>query len=106
MTILLRSFSRADVTYEVDKEQGHCSCPAYAAEGWCKHLEQMGRYKPRNAKLSSHPSYSQALSGLVKGIRVRNLTAAAYWLNYCWSFNDRLSGTQFRTVRRLLIGAA
>lgn len=106
MTILLRSFSRPDVTYEVDKEQGHCSCPAYAGDGWCKHLEQLGRRKPRNVTLSSRPSYSQALSGLVKGIRLRNQFEAAYWLNYCWSFNNRLSGSQFRTVRRLLIGAA
>jgi hypothetical protein len=106
MTILLRSFSRPDVTCEVDKQQGHCSCPAYAGDGWCKHLEQVGRYRPGKATLSSHPSYSQALSGVVKGIRVRNLFEAAYWLNYCWTFNNRLSGSQFRTVRRLLIGAA
>ena len=106
MLIQLRSFTRPDITYEVDKDGGHCSCPAYAAGGWCKHLEQVGRYKPRNVTLSSRPSYSQALSGLVKGIRVRNLSEAAYWLNYCWQFRDKLSGSQFRTVRRLLIGAA
>jgi hypothetical protein len=106
MTILLRSFSRPDIAYEVDKSQGRCSCPAYASDCWCKHLEQVGSYKPRNVTLSSRPSYSQALSGVVKGIRMRNLFEAAYWLNYCWSFNNRLSGSQFRTVRRLLIGAA
>lgn len=106
MTILLRSFSRPDDTYEVDKSGGRCSCPAYASDGWCKHLEQVGSYKSRCATLSSRPSYAQALSGVVKGIRVRNLSHAAYWLNYCWSFNQRLSGSQFRTVRRLLIGAA
>lgn len=106
MTILLRSFSRPDVSYEVNKQHGHCSCPAYANDGWCKHLEQLGCHKPRAVTLSSRPSYSQALSGLVKGIRLRKLFEAAYWLNYCWSFNNRLSGAQFRTVRRLLIGSA
>lgn len=106
MTILLRSFSRPDVSYEVSKQHGHCSCPAYAIDGWCKHLEQLGCHKPRKVTLSSRPSYSQALSGLVKGIRLRKLFEAAYWLNYCWSFNNRLSGAQFRTVRRLLIGSA
>lgn len=106
MIIQLRSFSSSDLAYEVDKDQGRCSCRAYASDGWCKHLEQVGSYKPRNATLSSRPSYSQALSGIVKGIRLRNLFEAAYWLNYCWSFNNRLSGSQFRTVRRLLIGAA
>lgn len=106
MSILLRSFSHTDIVYEVDKVSGHCSCHTFAANAWCKHLEQVGSYKPRNVTLSSRSSYSQALSGLVKGIRLRNLFEAAYWLNYCWSFNDRLSGSQFRTVRRLLIGAA
>jgi hypothetical protein len=106
MTIQLRSFSLPAVSYEVDKNQGRCSCSSYASDGWCKHLEQVGRYKQRNVTLSSRPSYSQALSGVVKGIRVRNLIEAAYWLNYCWTFNNRLSGSQFRTVRRLLIGAA
>lgn len=106
MMIQLRSFTHPETVYEVDKDSGYCSCPAYAAGAWCKHLEQVGRYKPRNVTLTSRPSYSQALSGLVKGIRLRNVSEAAYWLNYCWQFRDKLGGSQFRTVRRLLIGAA
>lgn len=106
MKILLESFSRPDTWYEVDKTQGHCSCPAYAEANWCKHLESVGSYKPRKVTLSSRPSYSQGLSALVKSIRIRDLVEGAYWLNYCWGFREKLTGSQYRTVRRLLIGAA
>lgn len=106
MKITLKSFSSDGVTYELDKDTGHCSCPGYAENGWCKHLEAVGRYKSRRITLTEKPSYSQALSGLVKSIRIRNVGEAAYWLNYCWSFRDRLDSAQFRTVRRLLIGSA
>ena len=104
--ISIRSFSRPDVLYEVDKTSGTCTCPAYSEDKGCKHLEAVGVFKRRRVTLSSRPSYSQALSGLVKGIRLRNQFEAAYWLNYCWQFRDKLSGSQFRTVRRLLIGSA
>lgn len=104
--ILLRSFSHPGVQYEVDKGKGSCSCPYYVAVGWCKHLEAVGSYKPRKITLSATPSYSQALSAVVKCIRVRNIEEGVYWLNYCWSFRERLTGSQFRTVRRLLIGSA
>lgn len=106
MKMQLMSFSRPDVTYTVDKDQGYCSCPAYSNEGWCKHLEAVGSYRPRYVTLSNRPSYSQALSGVVKSIRLRDIFEAAYWLNYCWGFRDKVSGSQFRSVRRLLIGAA
>lgn len=43
---------------------------------------------------------------MVKGIRIRNIEEAAYWLHYCWQFREKLHGSQFRTVRRLLIGSA
>ena len=83
-----------------------CSCPAFKLDLWCKHLEALGQYRPKKVRLTEKPNYAQALSGVVKSIRIRNLPEAAYWLKYCWSFNDRLPGSQFRTVRRLLIGSA
>ncbi len=106
MKYVMQSFSSPDQRYVVDKALGHCSCPAFASEGWCKHLEAVGAYRPRKVNLTSRPSFSQALSGLVKSIRVRNIQEAVYWLGYCWGFRERINGTQFRTVRRLLIGAA
>lgn len=106
MKIKLKSFSLADVVYTVDKDEGRCTCTGFAKTGWCQHLDAVGRYKVNRVTLSSRPSFSQALSGVVKCIRLRNVGEAAYWLNYCWGFRTRLSGSQFRTVRRLLIGAA
>lgn len=102
----LMSFTQPGRFYEVDKVARTCTCPAYTPGSLCKHLNALGVYNQRRGKLSSRPNYSQALSALVKGIRLRRLEDAAYWLHYCWSFNDRLPGAQFRTVRRLLIGSA
>ena len=106
MKIQMESFSQPGISYEVDKATGHCSCPAYETDGWCKHLEAVGSFKPRRVTLSARPSFSQALSGLVKCIRLRDIDEGAYWLNYCWGFREKLHGSQYRTVRRLLIGSA
>ena len=106
MKIELRSFTQPDRYYSVDSDHGTCTCDSFHLDGWCGHLEAAGRYRPRRVTLSARPSYSQALSAVVKGIRVRNLDVAAYWLRYCWGFNAKLAGAQFRTVRRLLIGSA
>lgn len=104
--MLLRSFSNPNTTYTVDKSAGHCSCPAYAARHWCKHLEALGRYKQTSVSLTATPSYSQALSAVVKCIRVRNTEEGTYWLKYCWAFRNQMPESQYRTVRRLLIGSA
>lgn len=106
MKIKLRSFSAPGTYYSLDTGAGRCSCPVHAQNGWCKHLEAVGQYRSKAVTLSARPSFSQALSGVVKGIRIRNVEEAAYWLRYCWTFNDRLPGSQYRTVRRLLIGSA
>jgi len=106
MKYRLMSFTSPGQFYEVDKGARTCTCPAYTPGNLCKHLNAVGVYNQRLGKLSSRPNYSQALSAVVKGIRLRRLEEAAFWLHYCWGFNDRLPGAQFRTVRRLLIGAA
>ena len=106
MKIKIRSFSDPSIGYTVDTSALTCSCQSFNTESWCKHLEIVGQYKPKKVTLSARPSYSQALSGVVKGIRIRNIEEAAYWLNYCWGFREKLPGSQFRTVRRLLIGSA
>ena len=106
MVISIRSFTDPDVTYRIDRRTGTCTCPAYSEGKGCEHLEAVGVFKRRRVLLSSRPSFSQALSGLVKGIRLRNQFEAAYWLSYCWQFRSKLPGSQFRTIRRLLIGSA
>lgn len=60
----------------------------------------------RKATLSAEPSYSQALSALVKSIRLRDINEGTYWLHYCWQFREKLPGSQLKTVLRLLIGSA
>lgn len=106
MKLRLESFTTSGRFYEVDKNAVTCNCPAFDANGHCKHLEAVGVYKQHRATLSARPNYSQALSALVKCIRLRDIHEGAYWLTYCWGFKDKLSGSQFRTVRRLLIGSA
>lgn len=91
--------------YKVDRNLNTCTCHNFISEGWCNHLKAVGCYPKKAVKLSGRPNFYQALSGLVKGIRLRNLDEAAYWLTYCWSFRQKLNGTQFRIVRRLLIGS-
>jgi hypothetical protein len=90
----------------VNLNKNTCTCNNFQSERWCSHLESVGKYRPQKVKLSNHPNFSQSLSGLVKSIRIREIDEAAYWLRYCWGFNNKLNGAQFRTVRRLLIGAA
>ncbi|SFM42995.1 hypothetical protein [Nitrosomonas communis] len=92
--------------YKVDRNLNTCTCHNFISEGWCNHLKAVGCYPKKAVKLSARPNFYQALSGLVKGIRLRNLDEGAYWLTYCWSFRQKLNGTQYRIVRRLLIGSA
>ena len=92
--------------YLVDLRKKSCTCALFLDGEWCPHLKAVGQYPERHVTLSARPSFSQALSGLVKSIRLRDIDEAAYWLTYCWGFREKLNGAQFRIVRRLLIGAA
>ena len=57
-----------------------------------------------------HPTFSQALSGLVKSIRMRRVSDAVYWLVYLDGFPliEKLDkkAMRFRVARRILIGSA
>ncbi len=106
MKLTLQSFSDPAIYYKVDSENRTCSCSIFQGKGWCKHLISVGQYQPTRVMLTAAPSYSQALSAVVKSIRIRNVEEGAYWLNYCWGFRENLNHSQFRTVHRLLIGAA
>jgi hypothetical protein len=94
------------IPYWVNVSAINCTCESFKLGNWCDHLKSVGKYRVGTANLSARPSFSQALSGLVKGIRIRNVDEAAYWLTYCWGFRQKLGGSQFRIVRRLLIGSA
>ncbi len=106
MKLTLQSFSDPTINYQVDPDNQICSCSTFQDKGWCNHLIAVGQYRPTRAVLTASPSYSQALSAVVKSIRLRNIEEGAYWLNYCWGFRETLPHSQSHTVRRLLIGAA
>lgn len=90
--------------YEVDAHAITCTCPEFKSKGGCKHLVEVGGYKPKYWTSPSRPTFSQALSGLVKGIRVRDVGVAIKWLIYLDTIPQ--DGGRFRVARRLLIGSS
>lgn len=98
----IKSFT-SDLWYTVDEQSVVCSCPAFQKRGMCKHLEALGLYKPKPYTLKTHPTFSQALSGLVKSLRIRKVEEAVYWLMYMDTFTE--PSYRFRVARRLLIGS-
>jgi hypothetical protein len=99
-----RSFS-GDDWYTISIHQKTCDCPNFQtkADG-CEHLTALGIHRLRPFAPTTHPTFSQTLSGLVKSIRIRRVEDAVYGLVYL----DTFKGAQyrFRTTRRLLIGSA
>jgi hypothetical protein len=67
-------------------------------------------YKRREFIPRTHPTFSQALSGLVKSIRMRRAEDSIYWLVYLDGFplSEKLTrkAARFRVARRILIGSA
>ncbi len=104
-TIRLKSFaSEAETWLTISISDKTCTCQEFTATDKCRHLSALGlhRLKPFTGK--THPTFSQALSGLVKSIRIRRIYDAVYWLVYLDTFTE--PQYRFRTARRLLIGAA
>jgi SWIM zinc finger len=104
-SMLLQSFT-GDQWYGVSLDKRACSCPQFAKTLLpCKHLNALGIYgTPRPFVARTHPTFSQALSALVKSIRLRRVEDAVYWLAYLDTFKEPQS--RFRTARRILIGSA
>jgi hypothetical protein len=104
--ILLKSFSDDKKWYQINITQKFCNCPAFKPSGWhagCKHLSALGIYRLDQYNLTPYPTFSQALSGLVKSIRIRNISEAVYWLIYMHKGDKK---NYFRVAKRLLIGTA
>src|SRR5215471_2399299 len=92
--------------YTVRPADCTCTCLEFNATGNpCKHLNAVGTYRiPRPFVSKAHPTFSQALSAVVKSIRLRRLDDAIYWLVYLDTFKE--PACRFRTARRILIGSA
>jgi hypothetical protein len=103
-TILVKSFS-GESWYKISLGNRTCSCPEFATARSCKHLNALGIYgAPRPFVPKTRPTFSQALSAMVKSIRLRRVEDAIYWLMYLDTFTEPES--RFRTARRMLIGSA
>lgn len=104
--IILKSFSGTN-WYRVSPVARTCDCAHFRAMPGppCKHLRAIGIHAERRPFApSARPSFSQALSGLVKSLRLRRSADAIYWLVYLDTFRERSS--RLRMARRLLIGSA
>lgn len=103
-TLRLKSF-RGEEWYTICFDHKTCDCPGYDGKGrGCEHLAALGIRRVRPFTPTTHPSFSQALSGLVKTIRLRRIEDAIYWLLYLDSFKEKQY--RFRMARRLLIASA
>ena len=102
-TIRLKSFHGTE-WHSVSLDDKTCDCPEFQ-KSWrgCEHLSALGIHRLKPFKPTTHPTFSQALSGLVKSLRVRRVEDAVYWLTYLHGFKEKQH--RFRTARRLLIGS-
>ena len=102
----LKSFS-GGAWYRISRDARTCECAQFRAMPGppCKHLKAVGiQSEPRPFFPTARPTFSQALSGLVKSLRLRRTEDAIYWLVYLDTF--RAPNSRLRMARRLLIGSA
>src|SRR5437867_536788 len=103
-TIRVRSFTHDNQWYTISLTDKTCDCTVFRSHARCEHLSALGIYRLKPFTPTTHPTFSQALSGLVKSLRIRRLDDAVYWLLYLNTFKG--AHYRFRTARRLLIGSA
>lgn len=99
----LKAFD-GDCWYRIDIAAKACSCRQCKIHNRCEHLDALGLHRTRSFTPTTHPTYSQALSALVKSIRLRRVEDAVYWLVYLDTFREQQY--RFRTARRVLIASA
>jgi hypothetical protein len=104
--VRLKSFT-SSAWYNISLDRRSCDCSYFQkANKPCKHLNALGVHsKARPFIPKSHPTFSQALSALVKAIRVRRVEDAVYWLVYLDGYSNE-KRNRYRIARRLLIGSA
>ena len=95
--VRLRSF-QGDNWYNISLDNKTCDCPNFQTKAnGCEHLAALGIHRLRPFRPTAHPTFSQALSALVKSIRLRRLEDAVYWLVYLDSFQRKTVPVQDST---------
>src|ERR1700733_12780450 len=97
----MKSFS-GGAWYRICRDARTCECAHFRAMPGppCKHLIALGiQSEPRPFVPTIRPTFSQALSGLVKSLRLRKTEDAIYWLVYLDAFREPTS--RLRMARRL-----
>ena len=61
-SIRLRAFQE-DTWYNISLDDKTCDCPHFTRADGCEHLTALGIHRLRPFKPSTHPTFSQALSG-------------------------------------------
>jgi hypothetical protein len=103
-TVHLKSFD-GDDWHTINLAERICDCSEFQeTRVGCVHLDAMGVHPLKAFTARPYPTFAQALSALVKSLRIRRVDDAAYWLLYLDGFPEPQH--RFRTARRLLIGAA
>src|ERR1035441_1326993 len=85
--IRLKAFSGVG-WHNVDLDKKTCDCSDFQMSAYCRHLDALGIHSFRPFTPKAHPTFSQALSGLVKSLRIRRVEEAVYWLHYLDTFPD------------------
>ena len=103
-TIRLKAFSGPG-WHNVSLDRKTCDCSDFESPAApCKHLNALGIFRFRPFVSKARPTFSQALSALVKSLRTRRVEDAVYWLVYLDTFPEVQH--RIRVARRLLIGSA
>ena len=101
--IRLKSFQGAE-WYNISTEDKTCDCSEFEQAGRCEHLSALGIHRLRPFKPATHPTFSQALSGLVKSLRVRRVEDAVYWLTYLAQLQRQAASVQDSTTAADRVG--
>jgi len=108
----IKSFTNEPVTLVVDRSSRTCNCRLFifGGERHCEHLDAVGVHQQKAFTPRARPTFSQALSGLVKSIRMRRTDDAIYWLLFLDGFKAKdlqeKKKMRFRVARRILIASS
>jgi len=96
--VKVQSHSDPDVYYEVDTVNKTCTCPAFTKSKSKKPCKHMASLTGMLADGPKRPTYSPAVSALIKAVRMRNAEDTAIWYHYLCTFPEATYKLQRRVV--------